>query len=125
MSSARPTDAEPPIRVKFLSKAQSADRDYDRWLRRLPGGRNRWDRCEFIFEQDCRNYDWLVVYDDLPRHPGQKKNRSGRRLSHAHANARCCSPLNRRRSSSTATDFSANSGGCSPARNLATSATEE
>lgn len=65
--------SESPIRVKFLSKAQSADRDYDRWLRRLPGGRNRWDRCEFIFEQDCRNYDWLVVYDDLPRHPGQKK----------------------------------------------------
>lgn len=62
-----------PIRVKFLSKAQSADRDYDRWLRRLPRGRNLWDQCEFVFEQDCQEYDWLAVYDDLPRHAGHKK----------------------------------------------------
>ena len=62
----------PPIRVKFLSKAQSADRDYDRWLRRLPGHRNRWRNCEFVFEQDCRDYDWLVVYDDLPRKPDSR-----------------------------------------------------
>lgn len=68
-----PIDSQRPIRVKFLSKAQTPDRDYDRWLRRLPGGRNRWDQCEFIFEQDCRDYDWLVVYDDLPRHPGESK----------------------------------------------------
>lgn len=70
MSSVSP---DAPIRVKFLSKSQSADRNYERWLRRLPGGCNRWQRCEFIFEQDCRDYDWLVVYDDLPRHPGQSK----------------------------------------------------
>jgi hypothetical protein len=66
------TSSQSPIRIKFLSKAQSADRDYDRWLRRLPGGYNRWENCEFIFEQDCDRYDWLVVYDDLPRLPGQK-----------------------------------------------------
>lgn len=66
------TSSHRPIRIKFLSKAQSADREYERWLRRLPGGYRRWGNCEFIFEQDCNQYDWLVVYDDLPRHPGQK-----------------------------------------------------
>jgi hypothetical protein len=58
--------------VKFLSKAQSADRDYERWLRRLPGRGSRWGNCEFVFEQDCRDYDWLVVYDDLPRKPDSR-----------------------------------------------------
>jgi len=67
-----PTTATPPIRVKFLSKAQSADRDYERWLRRFPGHGRRWGNCEFIFEQECRDYDWLAVYDDLPRHPGSR-----------------------------------------------------
>ena len=66
------TSTDSRIRVKFLSKAQSADRDYDRWLRRLPGGGNRWQNCEFIFEQDCRDYDWLAVYDDLPRKPDSR-----------------------------------------------------
>jgi hypothetical protein len=61
-----------PIRVKFLSKAQSADRDYERWLRRLPGRGSRWRNVEFVFEQDSRDYDWLVVYDDLPRLPGSR-----------------------------------------------------
>lgn len=67
-----PTAAVPAIRVKFLSKAQAADRDYEQWLRRLPGHGRRWGNCEFIFEQDCRDYDWLVVYDDLPRQPGSR-----------------------------------------------------
>jgi hypothetical protein len=68
-----PVPPQTPIRIKFLSKAQDAGRDYDRWLRRFPGGSGRWGHCQFVFEQDCRDYDWLVVYDDLPRHPGMKK----------------------------------------------------
>lgn len=55
------------IRVKFLSKAQPATREYGVWLSRFPGQRPTWGRCDFIFDQDCRDYDWLVVYDDLPR----------------------------------------------------------
>lgn len=63
---------EPRIRVKFLSRYQSADADYDRWLRRFPGMIPSWGRCDFMFEQDCTDYDWLVVYDDFPRKPGAK-----------------------------------------------------
>lgn len=61
------------IRVKFLSKAQSADRDYERWLCRFPQKNPIWNKCKFIFEQDCQDYDWLVVYDDLPRKAGDRK----------------------------------------------------
>lgn len=40
------------------------------WLRQLPDGRPCWDRCEFLFDPEARDYDWLVVYNDLPRRGG-------------------------------------------------------
>ena len=55
------------IKVKFLSKAQPSTKEYGVWLSRFPQGRPTWGRCDVIFDQDCRDYDWLVVYDDLPR----------------------------------------------------------
>jgi hypothetical protein len=55
------------IRVKFLSKAQPPTKEYGVWLSRFPHGTPTWGRCDFIFDQDCQSYDWLVVYDDLPR----------------------------------------------------------
>lgn len=61
------------IRVKFLTRNQAADSDYEAWLRRFPKRIPTWGRCEFIFEQDCADYDWLVVYDDFPRRPGSGK----------------------------------------------------
>lgn len=67
-----PTGPQTPIKVKFLSKAQAADRDYEQWLRRFPNRSNLLHGCEFVFEQDCRDYDWLVVYDDLPRKPDSR-----------------------------------------------------
>jgi len=59
------SNASACLRVKFLSKAC---RQHNRaaWLARFPGGQPRWERCQFIFDPDCRDYDWLVVYDDLP-----------------------------------------------------------
>jgi len=54
------------IRVKFLSKSQAADHNYDLWLKRFPNHVPSWGACDFIFDQQCREYDWLVVYDDLP-----------------------------------------------------------
>lgn len=69
----RCVDGDKPIRVKLLSKAQPPDRDYERWTLRLPGKGRRMGRCEFVFEQESRDYDWLVVYDDLPRKPGGKQ----------------------------------------------------
>ena len=53
------------IRVKFLNKGK--DRDVsEAWLRFLPVHSPNLGRCRFIFDRDCREYDWLVVYDDLP-----------------------------------------------------------
>lgn len=56
------------IRVKFLAKA-CRPKNLAAWLARFPGGQPRWGRCEFIFDPDCRDYDWLAVYDDLPSEP--------------------------------------------------------
>lgn len=36
-------------------------------LRQFPRSVPQWDQCEFDFDVDCRDYDWLVVYHDLPR----------------------------------------------------------
>ena len=32
----------------------------------LPGGEARWGEARFLFDRDAREYDWLVVYHDLP-----------------------------------------------------------
>jgi len=52
------------IRVKFTAKGHRVD-DMAVWRRQLPGDQDRWGRCLFTFDPDDRNYDWLVVYDDL------------------------------------------------------------
>jgi hypothetical protein len=31
-----------------------------------------WGGCEFIFDYGSRDYDWLVVYDDLPQVAGER-----------------------------------------------------
>jgi hypothetical protein len=60
--------AESLIRVKFMT------RPLDRvWLRQLPNQSPRWGQCEFIFDHEARDYDWLVVYDDLPPSQGERR----------------------------------------------------
>lgn len=49
------------IRVKFVGR----DR-VETWLRQFPGNRPQWGRCEFLFDSAAQQYDWLVVYNDLP-----------------------------------------------------------
>jgi hypothetical protein len=61
------------IRVKFLTRNQAANEDFEAWLRRFPRREPSWGRCDFIFKQDCADYDWLAVYDDFPRRPGSSK----------------------------------------------------
>jgi len=57
-----------PIRVKFLSRIRLPDGNMGAdFLRRFPKREPVWGNCRFIFERDNRDYDWLVVYDDLPR----------------------------------------------------------
>lgn len=56
-------------RVKFLSRQGPRE-----WLRYFPAEDGRWADCEFIFDRDARDYDWLVVYDDIPPVAGQPRN---------------------------------------------------
>jgi hypothetical protein len=53
-----------PIIVKFMAKNYRPEQ-YDGWRRQLPDERPEWGRCRFVFDPNCRTYDWLAVYDDL------------------------------------------------------------
>ncbi len=56
------------IRVKFLSRIKLPDRNIgDSYLRRFAQRVPSIGRCDFIFDPSEREYDWLVVYDDLTR----------------------------------------------------------
>jgi hypothetical protein len=63
-----------PIRVKFLSKSPAAD-PTAYWQRFLPGSSTRLGDIDFRFRPDERDYDWLVVYDDLPASGGERFTR--------------------------------------------------
>ncbi|MCX6936627.1 MAG: glycosyltransferase family 10 [Verrucomicrobia bacterium] len=52
------------IRVKFVSRGSTLRREI--WLRQFPGNQPVWKNCHFSFDSETRDYDWLVVYDDLP-----------------------------------------------------------
>ena len=59
-----------PIIVKFLSKGlPRRDSNKLRYSRQLPGDNSQWGKCRFIFDPHVQEYDWLVVYHDLPREP--------------------------------------------------------
>jgi len=52
------------IRVKFVAKGNRIEHA-PLWKRQLPGNQSLWKNCQFVFDPECREYDWLVVYDDL------------------------------------------------------------
>ena len=56
------------LRVKVISSLPDAI-----WLHQFPHNEPVWDTCEFIFEREAREYDWLLVYDDLPARIGESK----------------------------------------------------
>lgn len=56
------------ITVKVMGKNYTKA-VHQAWRRQLPDARPEWGRCHFTFDQDCRQYDWIAVYDDLsPAH---------------------------------------------------------
>lgn len=57
------------LRVKVLSNHATA-----KWLHQFPHGEPVWGDCEFVFEREARDYDWLLVYDDVPARPGEGRN---------------------------------------------------
>jgi hypothetical protein len=58
---------EPQIKVKFMHRGLRRGRSFAGFLRQFPGSLPQWGDCLFDFDVDCRDYDWLVVYQDLPR----------------------------------------------------------
>jgi Glycosyltransferase family 10 (fucosyltransferase) C-term len=60
-----------PIRIKFIGRAAS-ERVPDVWLRQLPDANPHYRGCHFIFDLEASDYDWLVVYDDIPALPGER-----------------------------------------------------
>ena len=63
--------AAPEIRIKLLGKFKPG-RDGEGWLHLFPGNVPVWGNCRFIFDRDCRDYDWLVVYDEMPSISGER-----------------------------------------------------
>lgn len=57
------------LRVKLLSPIPSRY-----FLHQLPDANPQWGRCRFSFDPDDREYDWLVVYEDL-----RTANKDGKR----------------------------------------------
>lgn len=56
------------LRVKVLGNLAEAI-----WLHQFPHNEPVWEGCEFVFGRDVRDYDWLLVYDDLPSRAGEAK----------------------------------------------------
>lgn len=59
-----PPDDADLIKVKVIMKHPM--KDVLAWRRQLPDAEPRIGRCTFSFDHDLRDYDWLVVYDELP-----------------------------------------------------------
>lgn len=59
------------IVVKFVARGRESG-NHLRWLRQFPGRKPVWGRCRFEFDPELREYDWLVVYDDLPKAVGKR-----------------------------------------------------
>jgi hypothetical protein len=55
------------ITVKFLARGMRREKSKQRFSRQLPGNNSQWGNCCFSFDIDAKEYDWLVVYNDLPR----------------------------------------------------------
>jgi hypothetical protein len=63
---------KPEITVKFIDRYSEGN--VSRWTLQCPDEEPRWGRCRFIYDPYERNYDWLVVRNDIPKAlPGIKE----------------------------------------------------
>ena len=68
--------SEPPgsrsdhIRVKVLTPVPQRY-----FMHQLPGMQPTWGGCQFSFDPADRDYDWLVIYEDLPGLPDVPRNK--------------------------------------------------
>jgi hypothetical protein len=59
------------IRVKFMHRGLERGGSIEGFLRQFPGSFPQWGNCLFDFDVDSTDYDWLVVYQDLPPEKGR------------------------------------------------------
>jgi hypothetical protein len=64
---ASPQWKEPTFKVKFMHRGLRRGHSFGGFLRQFPGSFPQWGNCLFEFDVDCKEYDWLVVYQDLPK----------------------------------------------------------
>ncbi|MGA9991003.1 MAG: glycosyltransferase family 10 [Thiobacillaceae bacterium] len=57
-----------PIRVKVMGLLPTRW-----WMHQFPGNVPQWDGCTFSFDPEFRDYDWLVVNNELPARDGGRK----------------------------------------------------
>ncbi len=74
-----------PIRIKFIART-AADQDPALWLSLFKGRIPKIGACEFTFDLDARDYDWLVVYEDLPALLGETRSNRAEALACVHEN---------------------------------------
>lgn len=64
---AKPQWGRPNLKVKFMHRGLRRGNSFELFLRQFPGKIPQWGTCRFEFDVDCRDYDWLIVYHDLPK----------------------------------------------------------
>ena len=64
------------LRVKVISSLPT-----EVWLHQFPHNEPVWGECEFVFDRSAADYDWLLVYDDLPAREGEAKKTSREELA--------------------------------------------
>lgn len=52
-----------PNRVKIIANGRKATA----WAQQTPGNSARWGNCQFLLDLNEREYDWLVVIDDISK----------------------------------------------------------
>ena len=71
-----------PIRVKLLNPLTARY-----FLHQLPDAQPSWSDCRFSFDPEDDQYDWLVVYEDLPPRPGIQRDQAVEPLACPPANS--------------------------------------
>lgn len=56
------------IIVKFMAR-QPLEFYKSQWPRQFPGNITQWGKCQFVFDDNAKEYDWLVIYHDIARRP--------------------------------------------------------
>jgi len=55
------------FKVKFMQRGLKRGSSAEQFIRQFPLSYPQWGNCHFDFDVDCREYDWLVVYQDIPK----------------------------------------------------------